>query len=648
MVDVEKVVWRPSPDVAERANVTRTAQRLGLTVDGLRARSAAEPAWFWDEMAKELGFVWSKPYSQVLDESRGIQWARWYADGRINVATNCVDRWADDPRHAERLAVVWEGEDGVVRRWTYRELQAEVGRLADLLRELGVGPGDAVGVFMPMVPETAAALLAVAKVGGLFVPLFSGFGVEACEVRLRDADAKVLLTADGFWRRGQPVLMKPVADELAARVPTLKNVVVLRRLGAPVAWDEARDLDWRKATEGRPERVPSADTGAEDPWMVIYTSGTTGKPKGSVHVHGGFLVKIAQEVHHQTDLRQDDLLWWFTDMGWIMGPWQVVGGLALGGSIFLYEGSPDWPEPDRMWALVERHRITTLGVSPTLIRSLMKHGDHWPERHDLSSVRVMGSTGEPWNPEPWTWLFEKVGGGRAPIINLSGGTEVGACFLSPLPTTPLKPCTLGHPSLGMAVAVVDERGEPVPPGTVGELAALRPWPGMTRGLWKAPERYLEAYWSRWPDKWYHGDFASVDVDGYWYLHGRSDDTIKIAGKRVGPAEIESVLVDTGKVVEAAAVGIPDATKGETVHAWVIVRAPHVAGPELEKELKRAVGDALGKPFTPGGIHFVHDLPRTRNGKILRRGVKARALGREAGDLSSLGNPQALEEIKRVG
>jgi acetyl-CoA synthetase len=334
-------------------------------------------------------------------------------------------------------------------------------------------------------------------------------------------------------------------------------------------------------------------------------------------------------------------------MGWIMGPWQVVGGLALGGTIFLYEGSPDWPQPDRMWALVARHKITTLGVSPTLIRSLMKHGDAPVEKHDLRSLRIMGSTGEPWNPEPWMWLFEKVGGSRCPIINLSGGTEVGACFLSPLPTTPLKPCTLGHPSLGMAVAVVDDKGNPVPAGTVGELAALRPWPGMTRGLWKAPERYLDAYWSRWPDKWYHGDFASVDKDGYWYLHGRSDDTIKIAGKRVGPAEIESILVDTGKVVEAAAVGIADATKGESVHAWVIPRGDPAGSPSLAKELKDAVAAALGKPFTPAGIHFVADLPRTRNGKILRRGVKAKAMGKPLGDMSGLGNPAALDEIKQV-
>jgi acetyl-CoA synthetase len=457
----------------------------------------------------------------------------------------------------------------------------------------------------------------------------------------------VLVTADGFLRKGQVVPMKTVADEAVARVPTIRRVIVLKRAENKIPWTEGRDVWWHDAVRGKPRTLAPEPTDAEDPWMVIYTSGTTGRPKGSVHVHGGFLVKIAQEVYHQADLHEDDVLFWFTDMGWIMGPWEVVGVLALGGTLFLFEGSPDYPEPDRLWALVERHGITALGVSPTLVRSLMKHGDEWPRKRDLSSLRVIASTGEPWNPEPWTWTFRNVGGSRCPIINLSGGTEVGACFLSPTPLTPLKPTSLGHPAFGMAIDVVDDAGKPVPPGTVGELVAKRPWPGMTRGLWKDPQRYLETYWSRWPNLWYHGDFASVDAEGNWYLHGRSDDTIKIAGKRVGPAEIESVLVDTGMVLEAAVIGVPDAVKGEVVHCYAILRPGFTASDKLQKELADAVEKALGKPFRPKGVHFVVDLPRTRNGKILRRGVKAKALGKDPGDVSSLGNPQALDAISKL-
>ncbi len=647
LVATDRVAWTPTPEYVERANVKAFMDRHGIrSLPELVERSQKDVAWFWGAVEKDLGFAWTTPYSRVLDESRGVMWSRWFVDGRTNLALNCLDRHAAGPRQ-DAIAISWEGEDGARRRWSYRDLATETNRLAGVLRELGVGKGDAVGVFMPMLPETAAALLAIAKIGAIFVPLFSGFGADAIETRLRDADAKVLVTSDGFLRRGQPVLMKPIADDAARRVPTLRHVVVHRRLGVDVPWTAGRDVDWAEAARGKPRDLASEPMSSEDPWMVIYTSGTTGKPKGSVHVHGGFLVKIAQEVAHQTDLHPDDVLFWFTDMGWIMGPWEVVGTLALGGSLLLYEGSPDYPDPGRLWRVVAENEVTILGVSPTLVRALMKHGDEWPARADLTGLRVLASTGEPWNPEPWAWLFEKVGGARCPIINLSGGTEVGACFLSPTPLTPLKPTSLGHAALGMAIAVVDDAGNPVPPGTVGELAALRPWPGMTRGLWKAPDRYIETYWSRWPGKWYHGDFASVDADGNWYLHGRSDDTIKIAGKRLGPAEIESALVDTGLVVEAAAVGLPDDVKGEVVHAWAIPRPPAVAGPELEDRLKDAVEKALGKPFRPKAVHFVPDLPRTRNGKILRRGVRAKATGKDPGDLTSLGNPQALDAIVRV-
>jgi acetyl-CoA synthetase len=380
--------------------------------------------------------------------------------------------------------------------------------------------------------------------------------------------------------------------------------------------------------------------------MIIYTSGTTGRPKGAVHVHGGFLVKIAQEVAHQVDLHDDDILYWVTDMGWIMGPWEIVGGLALGGTVFLYEGAPDYPQIDRLWAMVERHRISILGVSPTLIRALMKFGPEPLRRHDLSSLRILGSTGEPWNPAPWLWCFEHVGQRRCPIINLSGGTEVGACFLSPLPIMPLKPCTLGGPALGMAVDVFDSEGRSLR-GGVGELVCTKPWPGMTRGLWKDPQRYLQTYWSRWENVWVHGDWASVDEDGFWYLHGRSDDTIKIAGKRLGPAEIESILVGHPAVAEAAAIGVPHELKGEVIWCYAVVKPGYEPSEALRGELRERVREALGRSFVPEAIKFVRELPKTRNAKILRRAIRAVAVGQEPGDLSNVENPQALEEIARA-
>ncbi len=640
-------VWQPSPEQVARANVKGFMDRHRIaSLDQLIQRSQEDVAWFWGAVERDLGFKWFTPYQQVLDESKGLAWPRWYVGGRTNIALNCLDRHANGIRR-DKPAVIWEGEDGAVRRLSYGELAARTNCLACALIENGIRRGEAVGVFMPMEPETVVALLAIAKLGGIFVPLFSGFGAEAIENRLNDARAKVLITCDGFWRKGQPVVMKKTADQAAEKVPTLKRMIVHRRLGIDIPWSQFRDLAWNAALGSRSRAVETVPMDAEDPWMIIYTSGTTGRPKGSVHVHGGFMVKVAQEVAHQTDLQDNDILFWFTDMGWIMGPWEVVGALALGGTIFIYEGAPDYPKPDRLWEMIARHRITTLGVSPTLVRALMKHGDEWPRRHDLKSLRILGSTGEPWNPEPWLWYFREIGGGRCPVINFSGGTEIGACILSPTPLTPLKPTSLGHASLGMAADIVDDSGKPVPPGTVGELVVRRPWPAMTRGLWKDPERYHETYWSRWPNLWYHGDFASRDADSQWYLHGRSDDTLKIAGKRVGPAEIESILVDTGLVSEAAAVGLPDSLKGECVHAYAILRPGHSPSRDLESKLADAVERGLGKPFRPAAIHFVTDLPRTRNAKILRRAVRAKACGQDAGDLSSLANPEALGEIERV-
>jgi len=642
---MSRIVWSPSEDYVERANVTRFMRAHGIgSYDELVKRSQGDIEWFWAAVVDDLGIEFYQPYERVLDASAGPAWAKWFTGGSINLAHNCVDRWAE--RSPDRVAVLWEDEEARVRAVTYAELHRMSNRLANGLRSIGVEKGDTVGIFMPMAPEIVAATLACAKIGAIYLPIFSGFGAHAVATRLRDAEAEVLITADGFTRRGAVVPMKETADEAVADSPSVEHTLVWARLGrTDLPWDDRRDVSWDELVEGQPEDFETERLDPEHPLFIAYTSGTTGRPKGSVHVHGGFLVKIAEEVAYQTDLHRDETLFWVTDLGWIMGPWEIVGAGALGATVFLFDGAPNHPGSDRIWDMVERHRITTLGISPTLIRALIPAGDEHVERHDLSSLRILGSTGEPWNPEPYQWFLDKVGGGRCPIINISGGTEIGACFLSPLPITELKSCTLRGPALGMDVDVWDPNGNPVGPGEVGELVCKKPWPAMTRGIWKDPERYLDTYWRRWPDVWVHGDWASVDENGFWFLHGRSDDTMNIAGKRLGPAEVESALADHPAVMESAAVGVPDEIKGEAIWCFVVTKPGYDRDDALAKELAGQVAGELGKSFKPSRVVFVDELPRTRSAKIVRRALRAMVMGKDAGDLSSLENPGALDSIR---
>jgi acetyl-CoA synthetase len=641
-----QIVWRPSPEYIERANLTCFMRQHNLTdYDELMRRSTQDIAWFTDAILHYLDICFYRPYTSVVDLSRGTAWPEWCVGGEMNIVHNCLDKYMGTP--AENMpALIWEGEEGAVSRLSYAELYRQVNRTANALRSLGLGKGDAIGLFMPMIPEIIIALLAIAKIGGIILPLFSGFGAGAVAARLADAGAKALFTADGSFRRGKPVAMKPVADEAAADVPTLKHMIVVDRAGIQVSMTPGRDHSWQALIETQPEQAATEVTQAEDILMLIYTSGTTGRPKGAVHTHCGFPVKAAQDMAFGTDLHPGDVIHWVTDMGWMMGPWLTFGALILGGTIFLSDGAPDYPLPNRLWAMVERHHITILGISPTLVRALIPRGEEHFRKHNLSSLRLFASTGEPWNPDPWYWLFEKVGGSKLPVINYSGGTEISGGIVMGNPVLPLKPCSFSAPCPGIAADVFDEHGRSVR-NQVGELVIKAPWIGMTRGFWKDPQRYEETYWSRWPGIWVHGDFAAVDEDGMWYILGRSDDTIKVAGKRLGPAEIESVLVGHPDVVEAAAIGVPDEVKGSEVIAFVVLAKGCELCEELRQELRHRIVQALGKPFAPREVLFVSDLPKTRNAKVMRRVIRAAYLGQDPGDISSLVNPEAVEEIQKA-
>ncbi|TQC50104.1 AMP-dependent synthetase [Rhodococcus sp. WS4] len=637
--------WLPTDDYVENANVTRLARAHGLSgLAELRARSVADVRWYWDAVVRDLGLPFQSPYHEVLDTSRGIEHPDWFVGGKTNVVDACLERWLADPAVADRVAVAHEAEDGTVRSLSYRELAADVERAAAGLRELGVGKGDAVALFLPMIPEAVVSVYAVARLGAVLVPLFSGFAPSAIASRIQDADAKVVIVADGTVRRRKSVTMKPALDEALAACPTVQSVVVVENMGAPVD-SGSRDISWAKllGNGGDPGPVEAMD--AAEPFALAYTSGTTGKPKGAVHTHAGFLVKTASEVAYSFDLKPGGVFCWITDMGWIMGPLSIVGTHANGGTLVLYEGSPDVPDTDRLWQLAERHRVTMLGVSPTLIRTLRGRETDVAARYDLSSVHTIGSTGEPWDPDSYDWLARDVFGGRAPVINFSGGTEVGGSFLAPYPVEPIHSCSLGGPSLGMDVDVVDDAGRSLR-GEQGELVCRQPWPSMTRGVWKDEERYLEAYWSTFPGMWRHGDYALVDDDGQWYIRGRSDDVMNVAGKRLAPAEVEAILTAHPAVSEAAAVGVPDPKKGEAVWAFWVPRAD-ADTMDISAELIATVAAELGKPFAPSVVHRVTRLPKTRSAKILRRAVRAAALGTDPGDLSGAENPEAVDEIRAV-
>jgi len=640
--------WTPTAPYLNRSRLKAFAEAHGYRDYASFLRwSQTDLEGFWRAVDRDIDLIWTKKYERVFDDSTGIPWTTWWTGGRMNyVATALRPRLGPD-----RIAVIAEGEEGTVRRVSYGQLGRDVGTFAAGLRASGVNKGDRVAVFMPMTYECVVAVLAVGALGAVFIPVFSGYGADAIAGRLRDCDASVLITADAFYRRGQVVPMKRTADEAADAAPSVRLVVIAERVGAGYA-HAPRDITWDEVVAKGREPTAPVDTSAEDPFMIIYTSGTTGTPKGAVHVHGGFPVKAAQDLAHCFDLQDGDVILWSTDIGWMMGPWLITGGLMLGATIVLYDGTPDYPDASRMWSMVERHKVTHLGISPTAIRGLMRSGEDPVKKHDRSSLFVLGSTGEPWNPDPWWWYFRNVGESRCPIINYSGGTEISGGIVGCTTWTPIQPGSFSGPVPGMDADIVDENGRSVR-GAVGELVLRKPWPGMTRGFWKDPKdesgRYFQTYWTRWPNVWQHGDWARVDDEGYWYIEGRSDDTLKIAGKRVGPAEVESAAVAHAAVSEAAAIGVPHEIKGEAIVVICVLRPGRDASDALAGEIKDKIAELLGKPLRPEAVRFVTQLPKTRNAKILRRVIRGAYLGKaDLGDLSSLEDPAAVEEVRSVG
>ncbi|GAA4661377.1 AMP-binding protein [Amycolatopsis dongchuanensis] len=636
-------VWRPSPERIADANVTRLANRHGIdSLTELRRRSVADVRWYWDAAVDDLAIPFRTSYRQVLDSSRGIENSDWFVDGEFSIIDACLTRWAD----SIRPAIVHEAEDGRVEELSFAELSRQVAALAAGLNSVGVKEGDRVALYLPMIPEAVIAFYAAARIGAVVVPLFSGFAAPAIAARLNDAGVSAVIVADATIRRGRRVDM---AAEMAAAVtaaPSVTSVITVANVGTRVTFD-AEGLavtSWSELLAGEEVHDTARAFPAMQTLMLGYTSGTTGTPKGAVHTHAGFTVKVATEMAYSFDVVPSDRVCWVTDMGWVMGPFTIVGAHANGATLVLYEGSPDAPDTLRLWDLVERHSISTLGLSPTLVRALRDTPLSTIKSRDLKSVRTLGSTGEPWDPDSYDWLAAEVFDGRVPVINISGGTEVGGSFLAPYPVEPIASCSLGGPSLGMDVDVVDGNGQSVR-GDVGELVCRTPWPSMTRSVWRDHDRYLQSYWSTFDGVWCHGDFALVDSkDGAWYLLGRSDDVMNIAGKRLAPAEVESVLATHPAVAEAAAIGVPDPKKGEAVWVFWVPREGADAA-SVSAELRAAVAEQVGKPFAPNEVIAVPELPKTRSAKIMRRAVRAVATGADPGDLSSAENPAALDRIR---
>ncbi|MED0876705.1 AMP-binding protein [Bacillus mobilis] len=639
---MKQAVWFPTEEYKEKTRLYGWMKSLGYEdYETFYNKSIEETAWFWGEAEKAVGYQWMKPYTDVLDLENGTPFAQWYNGGTCNVVESVLSRWLADDETRTQPALQYEGENGTSKSFTYEELDNWVSRVANGLKHAGIEKGDRVTIYMPMIPETVVAMLAVMKIGAIISPIFSGFASDAVMTRVQAAGSKMIITADGFSRRGKIVSLKDEVDKACEHCPTVEKVVIVRHAGNDFT-PHNYDFSWSALEKEKPF-THAEEMNSDDPLMLIYTSGTTGKPKGTVHTHAGFPLKAAFDAGFGMNIKQGDRVLWVTDMGWMMGPFLLFGSLINGATMVMYEGVPDFPEADRLWETVDKYEITHLGISPTLIRALMAKGDEYVNKHSLKSLEVFASTGEPWNPDPWMWLFETVGKSNVPICNYSGGTEISGGIFGNVLIKPIAPISFNASLPGMAAVVLDDQGNPIR-DEVGELCLEKPWVGMTKSFWEDDERYVNTYWSRFENKWVHGDWVIYDGEQY-IITGRSDDTLNIAGKRIGPAEYESILVKHNDVIEAAAIGVPDDIKGEVCHCFVVLRDNVTFTGELKKELMSLVNSHIGKALCPKDIHVVEDLPKTRNSKVMRRVIKAAYLGKELGDLSSLVNPEVVPFIQ---
>ena len=631
-------LWRPGDHAWTReSHVARFMAQHGFaTFAELHAASVRDTAWFWDAAMKDMGVEWSRPYAQVKDDSRGFPWTRWFTGGQVNVAHNCVDRHVRDG-HGGATALYYEsdsGRAGEARRVTFAELSLLVERCAGALRAAGVGKGDSVGLYAPMQVPTVVVLFAAMKLGARFVPIFCGYGEDALRERLALCEAKILFACGALTRRGKTADTGAIARAAAAKVPSLARIV----------WTDTDD--WAAFLRTGAPLTAGEPTAAEDPCLIMFTSGTTGRPKGTVHTHAGCLAQTGKELRYAFNVQPGEPFFWVTDIGWMMGPWEIIGCLLYRTPIVLFDGAPNYPTGDRLWEICQKLGVVTLGCSPTLIRLLMRATDgKGPRGYDLSRLRVIGSTGEVWDEASYLWCFENAGARRCPIINISGGTEICGCHVSPTPLTPLKACTVGGPGLGMDVAVFTDEGAPAPTGTMGHLVCRQPAPSMTKSFLHDDARYLETYFQKFSGVWYHGDWAMVDGDGQWFLFGRTDDTMKIAGKRVGPGEVEGALTAHAAVSEAAVIGVPDDLKGTALVCFVVLKPGQVA---TEKDLMAQVVRQLGKPLAPKHVYVIPELPKTRSGKIVRAAIARVFLGQPPGDITSIDNPAAFGPIAALG
>ncbi len=613
-------------------------------------KAAADPEAFWAGWARELH--WQKPWETVLEWN--APYAKWFVGGKLNAAYNCLDRHLET--RGDKTAIIWEGEPGDTRTLTYRELHAEVSRFANVLKNLGVRSGDRVAIYLPLIPEAAVAMLACARIGAVHSVVFGGFSAEALRGRINDAEAKVLVTATSGYRRGNAVALKQLTDDALADAPSIESVVVVMRRSAAAEADETlamkkgRDHWYHELMREAAPECPPEWVDSEHLLYTLYTSGTTGKPKGIIHTTGGYLTGVYATTKWVFDLKESDVFWCTADIGWVTGHSYVVyGPLANGATVLMYEGAPDWPERDRLWELVEKYKVTIFYTAPTAIRAFMKWGHEHPEGHDLSSLRLLGTVGEPINPEAWMWYHEHIGRGRSPIVDTWWQTETGMIMITSLPgLVPTKPGSATKPFPGVAAEILNEAGESIEVGG-GYLALTRPWPAMLRGIWGDPDRFERQYWSKWKGIYFTGDGAKRDADGYFWLLGRVDDDINVSGHRIGTMEVESALVDHHAVAEAAVVGIPHEIKGTAIAAFVIVkesqRAKYASDKALEKELAGHVVQKIGAIARPETILFTAELPKTRSGKIMRRLLRDIAEGRALGDVTTLADPAVVQALK---